>query len=132
MGTAADLVLVEHYEDAWQFAPFALLAAAGVAGTWCLAAPGRASIVFFRAALTLLLAGGLVGLWLHYQGNVEFEREVSPSLSGLQLFWQAVKGASPPSLAPATLIHLGLLGLAATYKHPAATAATTSSLKEDR
>jgi hypothetical protein len=65
-----------------------------------------------------LVAGGVAGLWLHYRANVEFEREISPSLTGPALFWKAIQGASPPSLAPAALIHLGLLGLAFTYRHP--------------
>jgi hypothetical protein len=60
----------------------------------------------------------MLGLWFHYRGTVEFEREVSPELVGAAHAWKAIKGASPPSLAPAVMIHLGLLGLASTYRHP--------------
>ncbi len=64
------------------------------------------------------LAAGAVGIWLHYAGNVEFEREMEPTMRGLHLFWQAMKGATP-ALAPGSLAHLGLFGLACTWRHPA-------------
>ena len=112
---AADLVLVEHYADAWQLAPFALLAGAVASAGWLGLAPSAAAIHGFRIVMVLLLAGGVAGLWLHYGANVEFEREFAPESAGLALFWNAIKGAAPPTLAPAALIHLGLLGLASTY-----------------
>ena len=63
---------------------------------------------------------GVVGLWLHYQGNTEFELEMYPSLEGLALFWEAIRGATP-TLAPGTMLELGLLGLAYMYRHPVLT-----------
>jgi hypothetical protein len=45
---------------------------------------------------------------------VEFELEMYPGLSGLELFREAMKGATP-ALAPGTMTILGLLGLAYTY-----------------
>ena len=56
------------------------------------------------------VVSGALGLWLHHRANVEFERELAPDRAGVDLFWTAIRGASPPALAPATLIHLGLLG----------------------
>jgi hypothetical protein len=53
----------------------------------------------------------------HYQGNMEFELETYPSISGLALFKEAMMGATP-ALAPGTMIELGLIGLAYTYRHP--------------
>ena len=129
IGASADLILLEHYEDGWQLVPFALLAMTVITAAVCIAAPGHAPIRLFRLVMLFLALGGAIGLWLHYQGNVEFEREVSPDLAGFDLFWKAVKGASPPSLAPATLIHLGLLGLASTWRHPSLDA---RPLKEER
>ena len=35
------------------------------------------------------------------------------------LLWQAIRGKTPPLLAPGALMQLGLVGLAYTYKHPA-------------
>lgn len=119
IATAADLLLIEHYADAWQWTPLILLAATLAAAVWIAVAPGRVPVRVFQTAASLLIAGGAAGLWLHLRGNIEFEREVSPGLAGGELVWKAIKGASPPSLAPAGLIHLGLLGLLFTYRHPA-------------
>ena len=67
----------------------------------------------------LFVISGFAGLFLHYQGNAQFELEMYPSLKGLELFRKAIKGTTPPTLAPGTMIVLGLLGLAYTYRHPA-------------
>jgi hypothetical protein len=72
----------------------------------------------FQATMLLFVISGFAGLFLHYQGNVEFELEMYPSLKGLELFRKAIKGTTPPTLAPGTMIQLGLLGLAYTYRHP--------------
>ena len=64
------------------------------------------------------LVSGVIGVWLHYKGNMEFEIEMVPSLAGLELFLKASHGAFP-ALAPGTMIQLGLLGLAYTFRHPA-------------
>jgi hypothetical protein len=61
---------------------------------------------------------GCVGLVLHYKGNVEFELEMYPSMAGGELVWKALTGATP-ALAPGTMVQLGLVGLAFTYRHPA-------------
>ena len=63
------------------------------------------------------LSSGVLGLYLHYRGNVEFELEMYSSLRGFELFWEALKGATP-ALAPAAMAHLGLVGLAYSYHHP--------------
>ena len=41
------------------------------------------------------------------------------SLAGMALFWAAIGAKAPPLLAPGSMVQLGLLGLAYTYKHPA-------------
>ena len=69
----------------------------------------------------LFVLSGVVGLWLHYHGNVEFELEMYPGLAGFELFRESVTGATP-TLAPGTMLELGLLGLLYTYRHPAWTA----------
>ncbi len=116
-GTLAELLLIGHYEGGWQWAPLALLAASLVMGGWWRGIPGKVARLSFQASLWLLVAAGAAGLWFHYSANVEFAAEGFPSLAGVDLFWNAVRGASPPSLAPGTLIHLGLLGLVGTFIH---------------
>ena len=72
----------------------------------------------FQALMVLYLLIGLLGVYLHYRGNVEFALERYPTLSGLKLMWKALRGATP-ALAPGALAQLGLLGLVYTYRHPA-------------
>ncbi|HEX8695425.1 MAG TPA: hypothetical protein VF746_23635 [Longimicrobium sp.] len=118
VGLVAELLLLEHTESAWQWVP---LAALGV-GFACAAAvalrPAPGTLRPFQAVMALFVAAGVLGLYLHYRGNVEFELEGDPSLGGLDLFWKAMTGATP-ALAPGALAQLGLLGLVFTYRHPA-------------
>jgi hypothetical protein len=68
--------------------------------------------------MVLYLLIGLLGVYLHYRGNVEFALERYPTLGGFKLMWKALRGATP-ALAPGALAQLGLLGLLYTYRHPA-------------
>jgi hypothetical protein len=43
---------------------------------------------------------------------------MDPSPSGLPLLFSVVRAKAPPAMAPATLVFLGLLGLAAAYRRP--------------
>ena len=113
-----ELFLLGHTDDAWQWVPIALLGASVVVMLWQLVRPSRASTRCVQVVMLLFIASGLVGLALHYKGNVEFEREMYPTLAGLQLFKQAMTGATP-SLAPGTMVSFGLLGLLYTFRHPA-------------
>lgn len=116
---AGELLFIGQYADPWQLAPRIVLAL-GVANVgWCAVAVGPLSLRVFRASTLLSVVCGVSGLWLHYRTNVQFESKIHPSLSGFQLFWVAMKGQVPPSVAPATVIQLGLLGLVYLYRHPA-------------
>jgi hypothetical protein len=117
-GLAAELFLLEHYEDVWQWVPLGLLAAGLFAGLAFALRPGRAVILAFRALMVLFVAAGAVGAYLHLRGNLEFERESDPALQGAALLWEALQGATP-ALAPGALAQLGLVGLALAYRHPA-------------
>ena len=127
-GLLAELGLLEHWDDPWQWAPLVLL---GVGLLLALAAalrPGPRVLRAFRGLMALYLLAGLLGVFLHYRGNVEFEREREPSLRGLPLVWEALRGATP-ALAPGALAQLGLLGLLYAYRHPA-TGPTTAHRTE--
>ncbi len=110
-GTGTELLLLEHYEDAWQLVPLALIALGLLALGWRLFRPGRASLGAFRGVMVLMIASGAAGLYLHYSGNTEFELERAPELGGFALFREAMTGATP-ALAPGAMILFGLLGLA--------------------
>ena len=130
VGTGAELILLEHTEDIWQWTPIVLLAVSvPLAGSlWFVSA--RWLIRSFRGIMVLFVASGALGLYQHYQGNVEFELEMYPSMSGFELVWEALKGATP-SLAPGTMMLLGMLGLIYTFRHPTVTDARTLQTTED-
>jgi len=112
-GTAAELLLLGHFEGWKQVVPLALFGLGLVVGGWYAARPSQASLTAFRLGLGALLAGGPLGIWFHYRGNVEFEIEMYPGLAGWQLFKQVMTGATP-ALAPGTMVLLALIGFAAT------------------
>ncbi|HEU4563075.1 MAG TPA: hypothetical protein VFS05_00445 [Gemmatimonadaceae bacterium] len=117
-GLAVELALLEHTESATQWIPFAALGAALVTVVAVAARGTRATVRAMQGVMAACVAVGVLGLWLHYRGNVEFELETDPSLRGLALVWEALRGATP-ALAPGALAQLGLLGLLYTYRHPA-------------
>jgi len=78
----------------------------------------RAGLRILQAVMVLFIASAFVGTWLHYSAKVEFALERHPDYKGLALFGEAIKGSSPPLLAPGAMIGLGLIGLAWTFRHP--------------
>jgi hypothetical protein len=133
VGTAAELVLLEHTEDAWQIAPLALIGIGCVALAVLAIRGSRVGVRLFQLTMIAFIVSGAAGIVLHYQGNIEFELELQPDAAGFGLFWEAMKGATP-ALAPGTMILLGAVGLTFTYRHPAvipfegATSATAQRL----
>jgi hypothetical protein len=111
LGVAAELVLLEHYEDLVQLIPFGVVAIGLAAAGWLVARPGRAAARAFAGAVTLLALSGLIGLILHYRGNAEFERERDPAIGGVTLIWESLTGATP-ALAPGTMILFSFIGYA--------------------
>ena len=118
VGTTAELVLLEHFEDVWQWVPIAIMTAALLTLGWHALERGPKSLNVLRALMVLSLASGFVGLLLHYQGTVEIELEMYPDLAGWQLFKDSMMGATP-ALAPGAMMQIGLIGLAWTFRHPA-------------
>lgn len=117
VGTGLELVLLGHTEDVWQLSPLVLMALSLVVLGWRLRDRRAACLQWFQGIMGMFVLSGLVGLWLHYEGNMEFEREMYPSLTGVELFLESLTGATP-TLAPGTMLELGLLGFAYTYRHP--------------
>lgn len=117
LGLGAELVLLEHFEEAWQWTPFVTLGFGLVSLGWVAHSPTPTSIQTFRVAMGLVLLAGLLGLWFHYRSNVEFEMEMDSDAAGWLLIWAALRGGTP-ALAPGAMLQIGLLGLAAVYRHP--------------
>ncbi len=132
LGTLVELLLLGHYEDRWQFIPLVLGGLFLLVMAWHGASPSRRTVLGARVVAGLAAISALVGIYLHYQANVEWELETTPALHGWELFREAVTGALP-LLAPGTMLQLGLLGLLWSYRHPllAATATGSSDIAEN-
>lgn len=131
VGLMLELFLLEHTESVWQAIPFVILAVGLAGGVAMLAKPSRRVIRLFQLSMTLCVATGGLGLYLHYGGNVAFERELDASAGGLLLIWRSLRGATPV-LAPAALMQLGLLGLVVAYRHPALDGPHPTAAREGR
>ena len=118
VGTAADLLLLEHYEDAWQWLPLGLIGLALLVVGWLSVSDRPIVVMLLRTIMVGLIVAGGVGIGLHYRGNREFQREIDPTLDGWALIQTVMRAKAPPALAPAGLIQLGMLGLLYTYRHP--------------
>ncbi|HEX8363635.1 MAG TPA: hypothetical protein VF613_26175, partial [Longimicrobium sp.] len=68
VGLAAELFLLEHFDDVWQWVPLVLLGAGLLAGLAVALRPGRAVILSFRALMAAFVAAGGVGAYLHLRG----------------------------------------------------------------
>lgn len=110
VGTFAELVLLEHYEDWQQWIPLAVLALTSAVLVWHARRRGRLSARVLQVLMLGLVVAGVAGVILHLRGNLEFERELNPGLTGFPLWLEVARGATP-ALAPGSLIPFGLLGL---------------------
>lgn len=111
LGTAAELLLLEHFAGFWQWVPLLLFALGLLVLIWFRTTQSVLSRSLFRGLMVLFILSGMLGFGLHYQGNMEFELEMYPSLQGTKLIWETLKGATPV-LAPGSMIATGLIGWA--------------------
>lgn len=112
IGTCAELLLLEHFADGKQWIPLVLGAAGILACVWYWVRPDAVSAGSFKLVLAAFAISGALGLWYHYRGNVEFEKEMYPELAGRALVWQSLMGATP-TLAPGAMVLLAVVGYAA-------------------
>ena len=117
-GTTIELLLLKHDEQAAQLIPLALIGLAFGAIAWHALDDGRASRRVFQAVMVLFIVAGGLGIVLHFRANVEFQREVDPSIAGRALIMKAMTAKAPPALAPGSMVQLGLIGLAYAYRYP--------------
>lgn len=117
-GLGVDLLLLQHFESPAQIIAPGLLAAALAMVVWHVRDRGPRSLRMLQAAMWLLVGAGGLGLYFHYRANVEFQREIDPSIGGVALIREALAAKTPPALAPGALTGLGVLGLIYTFRHP--------------
>lgn len=115
IGTAVELALLGHDEGALQFVPFVLIGLGLAVIVWHVIAHNSSSLRVMRFMMGAFIAAGVAGIALHYQGSVEFQKEVDPSMHGFALFIKAMRSKAPPVLAPAIMTQFGLLGFVWTY-----------------
>jgi hypothetical protein len=119
MALFGELLALGHDEDALQYIPLSVIALTLVVILWHALAGGEMSVRALQVMMVVLLVSGAMGVYLHYQGNVEFQREVNPAIGGWELVKKALHAKAPPALAPGVMAQLGVLGLIYTFRHPA-------------
>jgi len=111
VGTAAELYLLEHFEDTQQLIPLLCIGTILLLLLLLLFRSSKRAIQLFRLVMGLTALSGLVGALLHLRANYEFELEMKPTATGWELFTESLSGALP-TLAPASMIVLALIGYA--------------------
>jgi len=114
IGTEIELFLLKHTDGFWQILPLALVGAGVVVVAWCAFTGSSASLRVLNVVMIAFIVSGAAGVLLHFKGNIEWERERTPGISGSPLVRQALMGATP-TLAPGTMLQLGLVGLIYSY-----------------
>ena len=114
-GLLAELALIAHYEDAAQWVPIALLAAGILAVLAEIALRRGWTQLLVQLTMVLIVGAGLLGVYFHFNGSREFQLEMDPQMRGTTLVWHVLRAKSPPTLAPGSMIQLGILGLGYAY-----------------
>ena len=109
VGLSIELYLLEHYEGILQFIPIICVSLGLILSLILFKFRNTTIQILFHTSLILMVTSGLAGIFLHLKANYEFEKEIRPSINGMDLFMESLSGALP-SLAPGSLILLALIG----------------------
>jgi hypothetical protein len=115
VGLLAELLLIAHYEDATQWIPLVLLAVGLVALAIDLVLARGWTQLLVQLTMVLVVAAGALGIYFHFHGSREFQLEMDPQMRGTTLVWHVMRAKSPPTLAPGSMVQLGILGLGYVY-----------------
>ena len=121
-------MLIGHFEDLWQLVPLVLFALAVIVIVCHRVSLEAALVRILQSVMIAFIVSGALGVYLHYQANVEFELEIDPERSGFALVKEAMSGAMPV-LAPGTMVLLGMIGLVYTHQHPALSRRASADLE---
>ncbi|MEN8927445.1 MAG: hypothetical protein ABF242_03630 [Flavobacteriales bacterium] len=108
-GIGIELYLLGHYEDIWQLIPIIIILSSLFVLLLLIFKPSNFLAKFFNLLMLTTALSGVLGIILHLKENFEFEQEMVPNLGTWELFIESLSGALP-SLAPASLIVLALIG----------------------
>ena len=103
-GTAAELLLLQHYEDPWQVVPLVLIALAIAALARHRRRGDSWSLRTLQVLMALCLAAGVLGVALHFDGAAEFQREIDPGIGSWDLVKKGMRAKAPPVLAPGVML----------------------------
>ena len=112
IGTVAELILLEHYEQALQFVPLVLIAMGGVVLVWHAMRHDTASLRALQIVMGLFVLAGFAGMAAHFNGSAEYQLELNPDMDKWELLDKILHAHAPPLLAPGMMMQMGLLGLA--------------------
>jgi F0F1-type ATP synthase membrane subunit a len=115
IGTEVELLFIGHDESPTQFIPLVLIALGLVVIVWHIVRESSSSALAMRVTMALLIVSGVLGVALHYRGNVQFQKEIDPSIHGYELFMKVMESKAPPALAPGTMAYFGFLGFVCSY-----------------
>ncbi|HZH29691.1 MAG TPA: hypothetical protein VEY11_02795 [Pyrinomonadaceae bacterium] len=115
-GSLLELWLIGHMEDPVQLIPLGLCGLGILSALAALLRPRRATLLALRVCMALVVLGTLVGIYLHVEGNLALQREISPNATASATLLGALGGGNP-LLAPGILAVAAVLALAATYRH---------------
>ena len=130
-GLVPELLLLGHTESATQIIPLVVLGLGVVSAVVLWMRPTHRSMRIFQAIMVLFVIAGVLGVYFHVRGNVEFEREQDPSAHGLDLLWRSLSGGVP-TLAPGAMVQLGLLGLVFAFRHPVLRAGAVPTTRKEK
>jgi hypothetical protein len=116
LGLQVELAFLDHAESATQWIPHIVLAIGLLTILAFYIRPTPVSLKVFKLVMWVFILTGVLGVYFHFAGNAEFARERRPGLSGVELIWRSLRGATP-ALAPGALVQLGLLGLIFVYRY---------------
>jgi hypothetical protein len=109
LGLFLELILIDHYENVKQIIPLLMIPLASLALFLFYYFQGRLLRNLSLLTMAVCILAGILGIFFHFQGNFEFEKEMYPTMSWVNLFIKSMKGATP-LLAPGSLIGFGLMG----------------------
>jgi hypothetical protein len=117
LGTGGELILLRHIDEPAQWIPLVILGTSIPVLIWHVVSPSSRSVRVTQVLMVVFIVAGGAGVGFHISGNLEFERELHPTEQGFEFLRKTIAGATPV-LAPGSMVLLGLVGLAHTYRDP--------------
>ncbi|MFD1064250.1 hypothetical protein ACFQ1Q_13420 [Winogradskyella litorisediminis] len=108
-GTMIELLLLGHYEDVYQLIPISCIALVIIISAILYFLRTKVLKQIFKIILIITAISGLYGAYLHLSSNFEFEIEMQPTATNLDLIIESFTGALPV-LAPFSMVVLALIG----------------------